>query len=70
MQAIKQRTEDLHKKTLILCYKRQDLEKDVVRYEELCQLANFFQETKESGSGDVHSSCTKHAEYSCQVSDI
>jgi hypothetical protein len=69
MQAIKQRTRDLHTKTLILCYKRQDLEKDAVRYEELCEVANFFQEPKESGSGDVHSSYTKHTE-NCQVSDI
>jgi hypothetical protein len=70
MQAVKQRTKDLHEKILILCYKKQDLQKDAVRYEELCQVANFFQEPKGSGSDDVHSSCTRHAEYSCQVSDI
>jgi hypothetical protein len=70
MQAIKQSTNDLHTKILILCYKRQDLERDAVRYEELFQVANFFQDPEEGGPGYVNSYCTKHAENSCQVSDI
>lgn len=70
MQSIKQRTNDLHTKILLLCYKRQDLEKDVVRYEKLCNVASFFQDPEEGGPGYEDSSCSRHAGNSCQVSDI
>jgi len=70
MQALKQRTSDLTTKNLILCYKKQDLEKEAVRYEGLCQIAKFFNQPTESVLADEQGSCAKHAETSCEVSDL
>jgi hypothetical protein len=69
MQALKQSAKDLGMKTLILRYKKHDLEKEATRYKELCQVACFFRQPVETGCGDAHSSYTKHVETSCQVSD-
>lgn len=70
MQAIKQRTRYLATKTLVLRYKKQDLEKEAVRYEGLCQLAKFFQQPTETGPADEQGSCVKHMKTSFQVSDL
>jgi len=70
MQAIKQRTKDLGMKTLLLRCKKQDLEKEAERYEQLCQVADFFQRPVITVSGEAHSSCMKDVETSCQVSNV
>jgi hypothetical protein len=68
MQTVKQRTRDLAAKNLILCYKKQDLEKEAVRYEGLCQIAKFFNQPTESVLADEQGSCAKHVKPSCEVS--
>ena len=70
MQTVKQRTRDLATKNLILCYKKQDLEKEAVRYEGLCQIAKFFNQPTESVLADEQGSCAKHVKTSCEVSDL
>jgi hypothetical protein len=70
MQAVKQRTRDLATKTLILRCKKQELEKEAVRYEGLCQIAKFFHQPTESGPADEQGSCAKHVKTSCEVSDL
>ena len=70
MQRVKQRTRDLATKNLILCYKKQDLEKEAVRYEGLCQTAKFFNQPTESVVADDQGSCAKHVKTSCEVSDL
>ena len=59
-QTMKQRTRDLATKNLILCYKKQDLEKEAVRYEGLCQIAKLFHQPTQSGTSDEQGSCAKH----------
>jgi hypothetical protein len=70
MQTLKQRTRDLTNKNLILCYKKQDLEKEAVRYEGLCQIAKFFHQPTESGIADEQGSCAKPVKTSHEVSDL
>lgn len=70
MQAVKQRTRDVSTKNLILCYKKQDLKKEAVRYEGLCQIAKFFHQPTESGLPDEQGSCAKHVKTPCEVSDL
>jgi hypothetical protein len=70
MQTIKQRTRELATKTLILRYKKQDLEKEAVRYEGLCQISKFFHQPTEGGPLEEQGSCAKHVKTSCEVSDL
>jgi hypothetical protein len=70
MQRVKQRTRDLATKNLILCYKKQDLEKEALRYEGLCQIAKFFNQPTESVPADEQGSCAKHVKTSCEVSNL
>jgi hypothetical protein len=70
MQTVKQRTRDLATKNLILCYKKQDLEKEAVRYERLCQITKFFNRPTEIVLADEQVSCAKHAKTFCEVSDL
>jgi len=66
MQTVKQRTRDLGTKNLILCYKKQDLEKEAVRYEGLCQIAKLFLHPTESGIADEQGSRAKRVKTSCE----
>ena len=70
MQTVKQRTRDLATKNLILCYKKQDLEKEAVRYAGLCQIAKFFNQPTESVLAGDQGSYAKHVKTSCEVSDL
>jgi hypothetical protein len=66
---MKQKIKDLTMKTLILRYKKHDLEKKAARYEELCQVASFLPLPVEADCGSARLSCTSYVEVSCQVSD-
>jgi hypothetical protein len=68
LQAVKQNTKDLSMRTLVLHYKKYDLEKEAARYKGLCQVAHFFRQPVETGCGGTHLSYTKLMETSCQVS--
>ena len=59
-QTVKQKTRDIATKNFILCYKKQDIEKEAVRYERLCQIAKLFHQPTECGTSDEQGSCAKH----------